>query len=87
MGISTLATGAARMMRPSNGGKAIAFLTALFGTGQILGPIGAGVVSKVTNSYSLSLILATFVLVFAAAVLITGTVITSRKKFAKINHL
>jgi predicted MFS family arabinose efflux permease len=79
MGISMLATSAARMMRPSKGGQAIALMTGFFGIGQILGPIGAGFVSKVTNSYSLSLILATLVLVIAVMILIAGAVMTNRK--------
>lgn len=82
MGISMLAIAAARMVSRSGGSKSIALMTGFFGIGQILGPIGAGTVLEVAHSYSMSLILATLVLVVAVTILITGAVISNQKGFA-----
>ncbi|MFD0692649.1 YbfB/YjiJ family MFS transporter [Paenibacillus sp. GCM10027628] len=79
MGISMLAIAAARMARPSSGNRAIALMTGIYGIGQILGPIGAGIVLEVAHSYSLSLILATLVLVMAVTLLITGAVNSNKR--------
>ncbi|MFM9279597.1 YbfB/YjiJ family MFS transporter [Paenibacillus jiagnxiensis] len=80
MGISMLALAAARMSRPSSSNRAIALMTGFFGIGQILGPIGAGIVLEMAHSYSLSLLLATMVLVAAAITLLIGAVISSKKR-------
>jgi predicted MFS family arabinose efflux permease len=84
MGISMLSIAMARLMKPSSGSQAIAMMTGFYGIGQILGPLGAGYVLKVSHSYSLSLILATLVLVLAVLKLITGTIISNRKKIINI---
>ncbi|MCM3699474.1 YbfB/YjiJ family MFS transporter [Paenibacillus macerans] len=75
------------MSRPSSGNKAIALMTGFFGIGQIIGPIGAGIVLEVAHSYSLSLLLATLVLVAAAIILLFGAVISSQKAtMGNLNH-
>ncbi|MED1792093.1 YbfB/YjiJ family MFS transporter [Brevibacillus nitrificans] len=83
MGISMLALAAVRIMRPSSGNQAIALMTGFFGVGQILGPVGAGIVLDVTHSYELSLILATLVLVLALSLLIIGAAVSNRKSFIR----
>jgi MFS family permease len=88
VGITMLSIAMARMASPSNGNKVVALMTGFYGTGQILGPIGAGIVLEVTHSYSLSIILATLVLVIAATILITGAIFSNNKRIAKIKtHL
>ncbi|BBI35583.1 YbfB/YjiJ family MFS transporter [Cohnella abietis] len=79
MGISMLAITAARSLKPTSGSQAIALMTGFFGTGQILGPVGAGFVLDATNSYSISLALATLVLVIAVIIMIVGSVMSNRK--------
>ncbi|MGQ3480094.1 YbfB/YjiJ family MFS transporter [Paenibacillus sp. TY11] len=87
MGISMLALAAARMSRPSSGNRAIALMTGFYGIGQILGPIGAGIVLEVAHSYNLSLLLAALVLVAAAIILLSGAVISSQKAaIGNLNH-
>lgn len=87
MGISMLALAAARMSRPFSSNRAIALMTGFFGIGQIIGPIGAGIVLEVAHSYSLSLLLATLVLVAAAIILLFGAVISSQKAaIENLNH-
>ncbi|SDW07524.1 YbfB/YjiJ family MFS transporter [Paenibacillus sp. CF384] len=80
MGIAMLAISAARIARPTSGNKAIALMTGFFGIGQILGPIGAGMILEMTHSYRLSLILATLVLVLAVTILLVGAVLTHNKR-------
>ncbi len=65
MGISMLSLAAARMVRQSNSNYAIALMTGFFGIGQIIGPIGAGVILNVSHSYGLTLIISTLVLALA----------------------
>ncbi|MGQ7889278.1 YbfB/YjiJ family MFS transporter [Paenibacillus sp. WC2504] len=84
MGISMLAITAARALKPTNGNQAIALMTGFFGTGQILGPIGAGFVMDTTKSYSVSLALATLVLVIAVIVMIMGSVMSNCKNLMNV---
>ncbi|MFT9369528.1 YbfB/YjiJ family MFS transporter [Paenibacillus polymyxa] len=87
MGISMLALAEARMSRPSSGSRAIALMTGFYGIGQILGPIGAGIVLEMAHSYNLSLLLAALVLVVAAIILLSGAVISSQKgAVGNLNH-
>ncbi|MDI3257937.1 MAG: YbfB/YjiJ family MFS transporter, partial [Kyrpidia sp.] len=72
LGITALSMTAARLMRSAKSGEAIGLMTGFFGIGQILGPIGAGIAAKWTNSYSLSLILAAFIIGGAVGLLLIG---------------
>jgi len=84
MGISMLAITAARALKPTSGSQAIALMTVFFGTGQILGPVGAGFVLDATNSYSMSLALATSVLVIAVIVMIVASVKSNGKRLKNV---
>lgn len=53
-------------------------MTGFFGIGQIIGPIGAGFILEVAQSYSLALTISTLVLALAAIILIFGTIISSK---------
>ncbi|MCC2685326.1 MAG: major facilitator superfamily transporter [Paenibacillaceae bacterium] len=65
MGIVTLTVSYGKMLSPHNSRKAIGYLTASFGAGQIVGPIVAGNLTARTGSYNEAL-------VFASAVLFLG---------------
>jgi len=84
MGISMLAITAARALKPTSRTQAIALMTVFFGTGQILGPVGAGFVLDATNSYSISLALATSVLVIAVLVMVVGSVMSTSKRLKNV---
>ncbi|GAA3404294.1 hypothetical protein GCM10020370_23140 [Paenibacillus hodogayensis] len=84
MGISMLAITAARALKPTSGNQAIALMTGFFGTGQILGPVGAGFVLSTTNRYDISLALAALVLVIAVIVMIVGHVVSNGKTLKKV---
>ena len=72
MGITTLATTLARQMSPTNSSKVIGYLTAIYATGQMLGPTIAGIVTSVTQSYNAALIGAASTVIIGALLLIGG---------------
>ena len=53
----------ARALSPESPRRALAFMTAAFGTGQIIGPLVAGWVAERSGSFTLPTILAAAVLV------------------------
>jgi len=55
IGISALGTALGRALRPANSNGAIALLTAVYGVGQIIGPLIATRIVIVTGSYRLAL--------------------------------
>jgi predicted MFS family arabinose efflux permease len=69
MGIVTLTVSYGKMLSPRNSRKAIGYLTASFGVGQIVGPIVAGNLTAHTGSYNEALIFASAVLLLGLALL------------------
>jgi MFS family permease len=45
-------------------------MTAMFSAGQVLGPVGAGILTASTHSYRLSMLLSGLVLFLAVAILL-----------------
>lgn len=72
MGITTLATTLARQMSPINSSRVIGYLTAIYATGQMIGPTIAGVLISFTQSYNTALIGAASVVLIGAMFLIGG---------------
>jgi MFS family permease len=72
MGIVTLTVSYGKMLSPRNSRKAIGYLTASFGAGQIVGPIVAGNLTARTGSYNDALIFATAVLLLGLVLLTSG---------------
>lgn len=70
MGITTLATTLARLMNPAQSSRTIGIATAVYGVGQMLGPIGAGLLVSVHQNYS-------FALVGAAGIVLAGAFLTA----------
>src|SRR5690606_19093593 len=54
-----------RMLAPASPRRAMALMTAAFGTGQILGPLVAGWLAERTGSFTLPTMIAVLVLVFS----------------------
>ncbi|MFC7686653.1 YbfB/YjiJ family MFS transporter [Ureibacillus sp. GCM10028918] len=72
MGITTLATTLARQMSPTDSSRVIGYLTAIYATGQMIGPTIAGVLISFTQSYNAALIGAASVVLIGAMFLIGG---------------
>ncbi|MGJ7913724.1 YbfB/YjiJ family MFS transporter [Neobacillus sp. LXY-1] len=72
MGITTLATTMGRQMNPSNSGRTIGILTAIYAIGQLIGPILAGVLSSFTHNFNTALIGASCVVLIGAGMLLNG---------------
>jgi predicted MFS family arabinose efflux permease len=56
-----------RALAPRSPRKALAFMTAAFGVGQIVGPLVAGLLAERSGSFSAPTLLAAGVLLFCAA--------------------
>jgi hypothetical protein len=67
IGISSLGTALGRALRPANGSAAIGLLTAVYGVGQVIGPLVATRVALATGSYRFALLIAAGGLGLAAA--------------------
>lgn len=72
MGITTLATTLARQMSPANSSRIIAYLTAVYAVGQMIGPTIAGILSSSTQSFNPALIGAACVVFMGAVLLLSG---------------
>lgn len=84
MGITTLSTTMTRNMYAQRSSQAIGYLTTCYGIGQILGPIGAGILAQRTDNYTLSLIIATIVLVLGALLLIMGRILEKQRFYKRV---
>lgn len=87
MGITTLATTLTKNMFANQSNQAIGFLTACYGIGQVLGPIGGGLLAQKTHSYTLSLTMAAIILIFGACLLRIGQILDKRLEKKQINYV
>ncbi|WP_368655084.1 YbfB/YjiJ family MFS transporter [Ornithinibacillus sp. 4-3] len=72
MGITTLATTLARQMSPSNSGRIIGYLTAVYAAGQMIGPTFAGILLSHTQGFNSALVAAASAVFIGAVLLISG---------------
>lgn len=72
MGITTLATTAARQMNPTNSSIIIGYLTAIYAVGQMIGPALAGILSTYTKSFHFALLGAASCVLIGAFLLLIG---------------
>ncbi len=74
--ITALGLQAGRLLAGASPRRALAFMTAAFGTGQILGPLAAGFLADMTGDFVLASVAA------ALALLVSGWVAWSAKRVA-----
>ncbi|MDA8352014.1 MAG: YbfB/YjiJ family MFS transporter [Firmicutes bacterium] len=79
MGITTLVTSMGQKMYPQESSRVIGYLTAVYGIGQILGPLGAGILAEKTHSYASSLVGATGIILLGMAFIIVQALQHTRK--------
>jgi MFS family permease len=72
MGIVALAMSLGQRLAPRQSARVLGLLTAAYGTGQIIGPLLAGVIATRTASFTLPLLLAAGVVAAGGVLLIIG---------------
>ena len=77
MGITTTATTLARNLHPEDSSRAIGLMTGVYGVGQIIGAVGAGVLANRSDGFALPTVLAAGVLVIGTILLLVGGVRSS----------
>ncbi len=70
MGITTLATALGATLTPERTARTVGRMTALYGLGQVAGPLGAGLVADAAGGYVLPLYLSAGVVLAGAALLL-----------------
>jgi MFS family permease len=73
MGIAVMSLNLGRSLVPQRSLAVIGLLTAAFGTGQVLGPLLAGVLATRTASFTLALVIAAAVVALGALALLVGS--------------
>lgn len=69
LGITSLALTIGRQIDPSRSSRIIGNLTAVYGVGQIIGPVGAGALTNTLHTYSASMLLSGMLLLIATVLL------------------
>lgn len=78
--ISGLALGFGGQLAPLRSARLIGVLTAVFGIGQVLGPVIAGELAARSGSFALSLVLAAAAVAFGAVLLIIGVATAASRR-------
>lgn len=84
IGITTLATTLAQQIEPSNSGRTIGNLTAIYAIGQLIGPTLAGAVSSFTHNFNAALVGAAIVILVGASLLLNGLKFERKTKVKNI---
>ncbi|MEK5333571.1 YbfB/YjiJ family MFS transporter [Lysinibacillus sp. FSL W8-0992] len=87
VGIVTLTTAYARQLFPTQSGPVVSVLTTFYAFGQIIGPIIAGQLVVIYNSYKAALIFAGVIVFLALIVMLCGKwiVMKQQEKIANLN--
>ena len=80
MGITALSLSIGKILKPGQSQIVIGLLTAIYGLGQILGPLVSGVLSKHNGSLSLALVMSAIVVIIGGVFLIAGVFNNKRIK-------
>jgi predicted MFS family arabinose efflux permease len=78
--IAGLALGIAGQIAPRHSARLMGLLTAVFGIGQVLGPIIAGTLAARSGDFRLSLVLAAGAVAFGAMLLMMGALYAARRR-------
>ena len=80
VGIVTLTTSYARQLFPTQSGFVVSLLTTFYAFGQIIGPIVAGQLVNIYNSYKAALVFAGIIVFVALLVMLVGRWLTIKKE-------
>jgi predicted MFS family arabinose efflux permease len=72
MGITALTLSIGKTLKPGQSQKVIGLLTAIYGVGQILGPLVSGVLSENSGNFVSSIMISAIVVILGGLILITG---------------
>ena len=87
VGIVTLTTSYARQLFPTQSGPVVSLLTTFYAFGQIIGPIIAGQLVEVYNSYKAALVFAGGIVFLALLVMLCGRWLTMKQQATSENVL
>lgn len=87
VGIVTLTTAYARQLFPTQSGPVVSLLTTFYAFGQIIGPIIAGKLVAVFNSYKAALIFAGAIIFVALIVMLFGKWVTGKRQVTLENAI
>ena len=86
MGITALSLFVGKVLRPDRSHSIIGLLTAVYGVGQILGPLISGILSTRTGSYTMSLTVSALSVAFGGGLLTIGMFRGASKSDLSNNH-
>ena len=75
IGIAVVSLSLGKVLSPQHSGRIIGLLTAVYGTGQILGPALGGLLAEKTDSFFLPLVAASMVVAIGAVLLAVGSLV------------
>ncbi len=87
VGIVSLSTAYARELFPKQSGTVVSILTTAYALGQIMGPILAGGIEKIFNTFKAPLTFAGTIVIFALVTLLLGKLYSDRKKAGQVIEL
>jgi MFS family permease len=73
MGIVALTMGLGQQLAPQHSARVLGLLTAAYGTGQIIGPLLAGLMAAHTDSFTLPLVGAAAIVAAGGVLLVVGS--------------
>jgi predicted MFS family arabinose efflux permease len=72
MGITALTLSIGKILKPDQSQKVIGLLTAIYGIGQILGPLVSGILSKNSGDFVSAIVISAVAVILGGMILITG---------------
>ncbi len=72
MGITALTLSIGKILKPGQSQKVIGLLTAIYGIGQILGPLVSGILSKNSGNFVSAIVISAAAVILGAMILTAG---------------